>query len=676
MSPKPFILLAFVAAQYEAVAQQTDTLPTTELPEVMVQAYEQGRKLRDVPAAVQVIGRSALARFAPLSLVSAVNAAPGVRLEERSPGSYRFNIRGSSLRSPFGVRNVKVYYNDLPFTLPGGTTYFNNLGFYNVQHMEVIKGPGSSLYGAGTGGVLLLENLSPTTETGVEAAYTLRSFGTHQGQVAITTGNDLMTNRFQVQHQQSDGFRDHSALKRTVADWTGHFKTGEKSLLKTSFLYSNLEYQTPGALTEAEYKANRKGARPGSAAAAAAIRQQTLLAGASLEQELAPLLKNKTVVYAAATQLTNPNLRGYDESLEPHTGGRTIFSYAPRLATATVLLQAGAEVQAGWGAITNSKNVGGRPDSLRYSDAVRTTQALYFAQATLGLQRWQLTGGLSANSLNVRYRRSQPQTAGNLTRKFEQELAGRLALLYRLEKISFYSSVSSGFSPPTLSELLPTGGAINTALDPESGVNYDLGARGAFGRFSFDANLFYFSLRNTIVQRRDAGGGDFYLNSGKTGQMGAEGSFQYRLTQLPQNNSNIWLSATLFDFRYRDFKPLENDFNDKKLPGIAPFSLASGIDWRLADWAFYLNYLYNGRTPLNDANTAFADGYHLLGVQVQRRFQLGTRTGLRCFAGVENILDQTYSLGNDLNGFGGRFYNAAPGRNYFGGVAFSVAQKK
>jgi iron complex outermembrane receptor protein len=50
-------------------------------------------------------------------------------MEERSPGSYRLNIRGSSLRSPFGVRNVKIYYNNIPFTDPGGNTYLNSLAF-------------------------------------------------------------------------------------------------------------------------------------------------------------------------------------------------------------------------------------------------------------------------------------------------------------------------------------------------------------------------------------------------------------------------------------------------------------------------------------------------------------------------------------------------------------------
>ena len=79
-------------------------------------------------------------------------------MEERSPGSFRLAIRGSSLRSPFGVRNVKVYWNGIPFTDAGGNTYLNLFDFNSIANIEVIKGPGGSMYGAGTGGVVLLES--------------------------------------------------------------------------------------------------------------------------------------------------------------------------------------------------------------------------------------------------------------------------------------------------------------------------------------------------------------------------------------------------------------------------------------------------------------------------------------------------------------------------------------
>ena len=44
---------------------------------------------------------------------------------------------------------------------------------------------------------------------------------------------------------------------------------------------------------------------------------------------------------------------------------------------------------------------------------------------------------------------------------------------------------------------------------------------------------------------------------------------------------------------------------------------------------------------------------------------------LEVFVGADNILDEKYSLGNDVNAFGGRYFNAAAPRNYYGGVNVS-----
>ena len=50
--------------------------------------------------------------------------------------------------------------------------------------------------------------------------------------------------------------------------------------------------------------------------------------------------------------------------------------------------------------------------------------------------------------------------------------------------------------------------------------------------------------------------------------------------------------------------------------------------------------------------------------------------GLDVFAGVDNLLDLTYSLGNDINAFGGRYYNAAPKRNFYAGLSFQWNKNK
>jgi iron complex outermembrane recepter protein len=82
-----------------------------------------------------------------------------------------------------------------------------------------------------------------------------------------------------------------------------------------------------------------------------------------------------------------------------------------------------------------------------------------------------------------------------------------------------------------------------------------------------------------------------------------------------------------------------------------------------------LTYFYSDRIPLNDANTEYASSYNLLSERLGWKKSLSGSTQLDVFVGGENLFNVIYSLGNDINAAGGRYYNAAPGRNFFGGVS-------
>src|SRR5690606_33925046 len=128
------------------------------LKEVEVTGHENNTDYLSVAGSYNLIDNAMINDYSQESLVRAVNTIPGIRMEERSPSSYRVSIRGSLLRAPFGVRNVKVYWNDIPFTDPTGNAYLYFLNNENVDQIEVIKGPSGSVYGAGMGGVLLLKS--------------------------------------------------------------------------------------------------------------------------------------------------------------------------------------------------------------------------------------------------------------------------------------------------------------------------------------------------------------------------------------------------------------------------------------------------------------------------------------------------------------------------------------
>jgi iron complex outermembrane receptor protein len=678
-------------------AQQTDSIPG-ELSEVVITAFEQNRKLVDVPAAVSSITQKQLLRFNNSSILPAMNTMPGVRMEERSPGSYRLNIRGSSLRSPFGVRNVKVYLNDIPFTEPGGSTYLNLLSFFNIQSIEVVKGPGSSLYGAGSGGAVLLHSSQNNQPAGAGIDYSFGSFGLQNINVYARTNEEKAEQCIGFTKLHSNGYRSWTKLDRTVFTWDGRFNINGRQSIRTYVLYADLAYQTPGGLTATEFAANPRQARPkagstpSSEQAKAGINQKSYLTGLSHTFSITDRLKNITSIYGAFSQFANPTVRNFERRSEPHTGARTIFSFTPEIKNARLKIVAGAEMQRGWYNIRQYKNKNGISDSLQTEDEVNPFLWTLFAQADMQLlQNWNISFGLSSNHNTIAITRLTQLPLKELKRTYQNEIAPRIAVLKKItNSISVYASAAKGFSPPTSAEVLPSTGVISTELNAEEGWNYEIGSRMNLlkGKLFVDANAFFFNLKNTIVQRRDATGADYFINAGSTKQHGFEGMVHYKITSNQNHfiaQSRVWLGYTYNNFRYNDFKQYARinnkdtviSYNNNQLPGVPASVVTAGID-AATKQGIYINitYNYNEKVALNDANSFYGADFHLLSARIGYRNVFFKKLQGEIFVGGDNLFNETYSLGNDVNAAFNRFYNVAPGRNYTAGVSLFLTCKK
>jgi iron complex outermembrane recepter protein len=657
-----------------------DSVQTLET--VIINAYENNRKLIDVPAAVGVVSKTDLNRYNNTNILAALNTSPGVRMEERSPGSFRLSIRGSSLRSPFGVRNVKVYYDGIPFTDPGGNTYLNQLGFYNVQSVEIIKGPGGSVYGAGTGGVLLIKNEAGNFQPGVSVAYNGGSYNLNNLNANIRFGKEDAHNVINYQHQTSDGYRHHTASRRDVFTWDAVMKSNDQTQLQAHFLYGDLYYQTPGALTKKEYINDPRAARPAFAnfpsadQAQAAIFQKTMMAGFSLKQKINENWNNTSTLYGTYSQVKNPNFRNYSRTSEPHFGGRTIFQYNRQINTVQLKINAGAEMQQSFNVqrIYNNKN--GQTDSLQTDDEINNNQGFIFLQADASLSSgWSFTAGASLNEYTINFRRNSIVPPLMAKRNFNNQVAPRIAILKKLNNyISAYASLSRGFSAPTTAELLPSINVFNNTLQAESGLDYEAGARGTLfnSKLYFDINAFFYKLSHAIVQRRDASGADFFENAGSAKQNGLETLLTYEAINNPLQFVNrlfIQASNTWNNFHYGNFKQVNTDYSGNKLPGVASGTFTAAIDVNTKA-GLYANttFFYSGRIYMNDANTESTAPYNLLGLRMGYKYRSSGKIKFEVFAGAENILNEQYSLGNDINAVGGRYYNAAAGRNYYAGL--------
>ena len=122
-------------------------------------------------------------------------------------------------------------------------------------------------------------------------------------------------------------------------------------------------------------------------------------------------------------------------------------------------------------------------------------------------------------------------------------------------------------------------------------------------------------------------------------------------------------------FTFNDYQKGDNDFSGNDLTGVSPNTLVTRLDLRTSP-GFYLNltHQYVDEIPLNDANSVYQDAYNLVNMRFGWAKSFAGKWELEAFAGADNLLDESYSLGNDLNPFGGRYYQPAPIRNWYGGV--------
>ncbi|WP_192822223.1 TonB-dependent receptor [Rufibacter sp. LB8] len=650
----------------------------TSLQEVVVTGYETRRPLLQTAGAIGLLSSRDLQRFSETTLVPALNTLPGVRMEERATASYRLSIRGSSLRAPYGVRNVKVYLNEIPMLEANGTIPLNMLDAATIGSVEVIKGPGGSVYGAGTGGTVLLET-ARTQESSASVGGLVGSYGLKKGFAAANVATENSNLQLRYDRQTLDGYREQSAMDRQTLLLSGQFYPSQKQTLSFHALYSDLFYELPGALTQAQFNDNPRAARQVNKDQRAAINVEGLNLGLVHTYHFNDNWSNTTALFGVFSFLDHPFVTDYERNLNQSFGGRTRTTYRTQLGTWATRFTLGAEAHQRFVNARQYKNNAGVPGVLNYDDEVTVREGFVFGQAEVDLPLdFLLTVGASLNKLTYGIARvSDAATNSNFTQKrsLDATFSPRVGLVKVLSPVlSAHGSISAGFSPPTEAEIRPSDGSINTALEPERGLNYELGLRGSLWqrRFTYDLVGFYFNLDETIVSRTTPSGVAVFANAGATKQQGVEVASSFLVVDKSQalvTLVKVWGTYTYNRFKFQDYQQNEKDFSGNRLTGTAPHVAVAGVDAEL-NVGFYLNATatYSDNVPLNDANTVYAPEYYIFGARAGFRKVFAQKWGVDFYGGVDNTTDRDYSLGNDLNGFGNRYFQAAPGRNFYSGL--------
>jgi iron complex outermembrane receptor protein len=410
-----------------------------------------------------------------------------------------------------------------------------------------------------------------------------------------------------------------------------------------------------------------------------AVYNQTFFSGLSYDYQWNKQWSTKISGYGSITDFKNSAILNYENRKEENWGGRTETHYSIEKGLIKSRMTLGGEVQFFNSPISNYDNVLGNPGNVQFEDRLSSNLLIAFVQLEFDLPKsYFVTVGSSYSFINYQFNRTSVNPAVSQNRDFDPVISPRVAIIKKVsENLSVYGSVSKGFSPPTLAEVRPSTANYNDTLQAETGISYEIGARGSFlKKVSFDMALYSFGLDQAIVLQRKINNADYFVNAGGTLQKGAEAM----LTWHPISNSGksirglkIWTSYTLNHYRFVDYKKNQVSYSGNQLTGVVPTILVTGIDVDFIN-RFYLRTTinYTDRIPLNDANTDFASDYLLAGARLGYSQNIRSKSTMDFWLGVDNLLDQKYSLGNDLNAAGGRYYNAAATRNFYFGVNFSL----
>ncbi len=627
------------------------------------------------------VNERAIQRFGASDLTPALNRVPGVRFESRAPGSYRVLIRGTGRRSPFGVRDVRVYWNGLQLSEPGGDTPLNFVALGNIDQVDVGKGPNDVSAGSPLGGTLYLNTRA---KAGAQANVQVGSYGQRVLGGTVGLGRDSLKPHVEIRvnHRTGDNYRDHSALRRSTAQLSIYSPvlqsiTGEGWRVRTNThaLATRLDYELPGALTAEQFAGDPTQARAGSAEAQAAIDYENVLVGTTIEAERQNVRLYLTP-QLSGFRFDNPFNVNHKRETNVGLGARAGGSYR---VTPGTELAFGGEVQAEFRDSRQYDPDGGSPGDLQYADDIQTERFMAFAQVegNLGSLRYSVGASVTQQDYAIQRtfeRGSRPTSAGS---DFAPFFAPRAALTYTSQEVSVTASVAQGTSAPTLREFRTNEGSLNTQLKPERGTSAEIFAvYRPSNRFSAQANAYYTRLSETITTFQDVSQVQLFRNSGSARQPGLELAaewFAFRQNAAARSSEVSLSPAYSFQpYRYLDYEVDGVSFAGRPMAGVPEHTLDvllhGGYGFRQNLVSLDFNVRYESVNPLNDAGTVVADAFVVMRLQASYDLVpvIAGKTGIRVSGGVDNLGDVRYSLGNDINPqFGNRYYQPAPGRNYF-----------
>jgi iron complex outermembrane receptor protein len=661
---------------------------------VTVTATRRAERAFDVPASVVTIDGATIHNGEPqVNLSETLVRIPGVFAANRQNYAQDLQIssRGFGARAAFGVRGVRLYQDGIPVTMPDGQGQTASFSLLSAQRIEVLRGPFSALYGNASGGVISVFTEDPPAApvlsfTGGGGSYGTGTFGVKLGVTAGQVGGVFAASEF-----VTDGYRDHSSARRDL--------TNAKLVLNASpqtklTLIGNTQYQPetqdPLGLTRAQWSADPRSVDPSAIQFDTRKTINQMQGGAALDHAFSDAWQLHVDAYGGARAVRQ--YLSFSGAALTSSGGvtdldRDYGGIGARLVWRGGVFDRPLAVTFGGdfdrqherrkGFVNDNGNLG---DLRRDEDDIVKSYDIY-AQAEWELApAWSVTGGIRTS--RVRYNSEDhyitpqnPDDSGSQSFDDTSPVFG--VVFHAAENLNLYASYGEGFETPTFAELAYRAGGtgLNFGLQPATSRATEIGVKYRIGNsHRLNAALFNVDTKNEIVIDAATGGRTTFKNASATTRRGAEVTWDGRYRYGLQTHVALTYLRAEFADAFTTGSPPAVVPSGTRLPGVPSKQAYGEIAWVPGRWsnldtaieAIYVDKLY-----VNDRNTDAAPSYAVLNARVGFSQVAGAATW-REFVRVNNIFDRNYSGSVIVGDTNGRFFEPAPGRNWFLGASVDV----
>ncbi len=680
------LTLIFLALPNLFHAQQRDRDSITNLGEVVL--TERGtvkQALGLTPSSLLAV--KDLQRNGPLDLASSINQISGVYLLSGTMNTNRITIRGIGARTLYGTDKLRMYFNNIPVTNGTGFSELEAYDLENLEGIEVIKGPKGTAHGTNLGGAIILNTKIPE----VGGTYfvnnaTLGSYGMFKDNMAFRHSDGNFNISLGYNRLQTEGYRENNKFEKDGLLLTSSIRLGDHG--KLDLLLNHIDYvaQIPSSLNRDDLEHDPTKADANWLAAQGYEANKYTLAGLTYSHNFKGSLRNSSSIFYTYLDHYEPRPFNILDEFTNGYGARTVFNgkfLKGRFALGGELYRDRYH----WGTIENlyQDNEGqGSLEGERLSKNIEHRNQFNL----FGSYEFPLAGKLSAQvgvNLNktkydYRDRFNTGEANKSAKRDFSPIASPSLQLRHPLKTGHMFVSASRGFSNPGLEETLNPEGVVNPYIEQEKGMSYEAGV--AFdllnGALRVEGTLYLMHIKDLLVAQRV--GDDQYIgrNAGKTRHQGLELEARYRIVLSNTLSVLPYMSYTLNDHKFVDFRDGELDHSGNPLTGVPKHRLSSGMDLEHSGLgSLHLTHQFVDKIPLTDANTAYSNAHNILNLSARSSLPLGAKLKLSFGAGINNIFDTNYAASVLINavGFGSnppRYFYPGNGRNFYGSLGFSL----